>query len=518
MNGAFMANLDVLIIEDKERWQSLFKALLKKIDEDVNIAAAYFTDDAEPLFENNAYDLIILDLKVPKNESFKDARNSINLDLLKKIRKSPRNKLSAIIITSGYGKIPLVTESLRNNKVYNFLEKGNTFDNSSFIQNSKEAILQSRVWKFEKRQAQQYRFTIQLNKNLIIGCEVSGPKYNLLFLLETPVKFNCDEFARSCDDLNLFFLTSEGVKRWRPAAKAIGKQIFDALFNERLLLENLTKTLTKANSTDDVWICVQGSANALGVPFELMHNEKGYLSHRHIFTRKLNGYDISNKKGFHQFIDDLGEGEKLRVLIVGSNSDGTLSRVEEEIELVRNEIEKSLNHIGIEPAIACLSTEEATHRRVSEELKSGEYHILHFSGHGEFVRELPEESGLWLLDESGNQKMLNALQLYLLTLNSNLQFVFLNCCLSARTAGDEGRGEFYGIFDALARAEVPAVLGYRWTVLDKSALQLARKFYQNLWCLLSLEEALHTAKHEIKLEQGLDDEIWASPILLLQKS
>jgi CheY-like chemotaxis protein len=520
MKEAYMANLNVLIIEDLPRWQSLFKSLLKKINKNVNVNSAYNQAEAESYFENNTYDLIILDLKIPLNNLDKNFGTSINLDLLNKIRKSYRNKLCGIIITSAYGEISIVKDSLRLNKVYNFFEKGDTFDNSLFTQNLKEAIFQSRLWQIEEIVNNRYQLTIHLNKDSIIGCEVvHGTNISASHMLDRPKNFNCDEFARRGDNLNIFLSTSEGLQRWRPEAKAIGKEIYEQLFSERAFLENLYKAQSNTKSTNDLWIRLNGSANTLGVPFELMHNNLDYLSHQHIFTRSLTGYNIPHKKTFHLFLKDLEKSnETLRILIAGSNCDGLIPQVDAEIEILKAEITDSLNNLGINFKVEPLLTEEASYEKVSEALRSGNYHIFHFCGHGDFVNQMPENSGIWLLDKTGMPKKLGAAQLNLLTQNSNLQFIFLNCCLSAGTADRIGSGDFYGVFEALVRAGVPSALGYRWTVLDKSALQLARKFYQKLWRSFSPGESLYYARQEIKFEQGLNDETWASPVLLMQNS
>jgi CHAT domain-containing protein len=95
--------------------------------------------------------------------------------------------------------------------------------------------------------------------------------------------------------------------------------------------------------------------------------------------------------------------------------------------------------------------------------------------------------------------------------------VFLNCCLGARNASHVGRGDFYGMLEAVARAGVPTVLGYRWTVLDSSAMRLAEAFYETLWRTFSPGEALLEARIQATLgPKGLDDETWAAPVLVVQ--
>jgi CHAT domain-containing protein len=95
--------------------------------------------------------------------------------------------------------------------------------------------------------------------------------------------------------------------------------------------------------------------------------------------------------------------------------------------------------------------------------------------------------------------------------------VFLNCCLGARNASHLGRGDFYGMLEAVARAGIPTVLGYRWTVLDASAKRLAEAFYDSLWQTFSPGEALLEARIQATLGlKGLDDESWAAPVMVVQ--
>lgn len=71
--------------------------------------------------------------------------------------------------------------------------------------------------------------------------------------------------------------------------------------------------------------------------------------------------------------------------------------------------------------------------------------------------------------------------------------------------------------EAIARADVPNVVGYRWTVGDKAALQIAESFYSALWRTLSPAEAMRKARSLAATgSKGRDNYSWASPILLMQ--
>jgi CHAT domain-containing protein len=73
------------------------------------------------------------------------------------------------------------------------------------------------------------------------------------------------------------------------------------------------------------------------------------------------------------------------------------------------------------------------------------------------------------------------------------------------------------MLDALVRADVPSVLGYRWSVDDQGALKLAKAFYESLWKTLSPGRALLAARRSVSMEvTGSDDETWASPVLVQQ--
>ncbi len=178
-------------------------------------------------------------------------------------------------------------------------------------------------------------------------------------------------------------------------------------------------------------------------------------------------------------------------------------------------IKQDLDTLGIPYEITCLVGEDATHKNTKDTLLKGGYHIFHYAGHGRFNDTLPEISGPVLLDNDGTPRPLSAAELNLFVKDSGIQFVFLSCCLGARSAGQVGRGDFLGVIDALARADIPTVLGYRWTVGDESALHLAKSFYESLWRTFSPAESLLEARIYTAAE-GRDDDTWLSPVLLVQ--
>jgi CHAT domain-containing protein len=166
-----------------------------------------------------------------------------------------------------------------------------------------------------------------------------------------------------------------------------------------------------------------------------------------------------------------------------------------------------------------LAGKEATRSRIVEALQHGGYHIFHYSGHGYHQSVQPEISGIRTFDNDSAISFLTASDLTNLCRGTELRFAYLSCCLGACSAPQIQHGDFFGLFDALARADVPMVLGYRWEVGDISALNLAETFYKKLWRTLSPGEALFESRNEIS-QRGArrDNETWASPVLMTQNT
>ena len=119
---AYMADLNVLMVEDLERWRNLFDSALKEVDAK-NISCARHKEEARAYLENNTFDLIILDLRIPENEYDNGAPGPVNLNLLNEITTRGRNKLCGIIITSAHGDIALVNKAKRKLTSSIFLKK-----------------------------------------------------------------------------------------------------------------------------------------------------------------------------------------------------------------------------------------------------------------------------------------------------------------------------------------------------------------------------------------------------------
>lgn len=142
-------------------------------------------------------------------------------------------------------------------------------------------------------------------------------------------------------------------------------------------------------------------------------------------------------------------------------------------------------------------------------LTPGDYHVVHFIGHGVFDEERGEGC-LVFENERGGEYRLGERQLREIFCKRGLSLVFLNACETARG----GRADFNkGVAQALVSHGLPALVANQYSVLDASATSFARHFYASLAQGLSIGEGAREAR--IAVNYSLNGELidWAIPVL-----
>ena len=169
-------------------------------------------------------------------------------------------------------------------------------------------------------------------------------------------------------------------------------------------------------------------------------------------------------------------------------------------------------------------------QRVEDALAGGEFHILHFIGHGAAAkaedstvrgflafnaRPGPDGSSTEIdwVDHERIQVLLSP--------HASLRLVILNACEGARTSGRSPTGSgtsFIGLVPSILRAGVPAVIAMQYPIRDDVALQFADTFYRRLtagrWAG-HVDLALTLARSACYLNFP-DDRGFATPILFLR--
>jgi len=253
----------------------------------------------------------------------------------------------------------------------------------------------------------------------------------------------------------------------------------------------------------------------LGLPLEFVRsdNPPEYLILQHPLARFV--YDaIPKREALSPQM--LALTEKLRVLIIASNTQPPIDGVDAETQRLHN----YLRHQDCIPVdVELIPTERATYQHVREKLKKQSYDIVHYAGHGLYKAESPEESSLYFWageDKQGGVVPMQAAELKMLLGQSEARLVYLSSCYGT-AAGDKTAlldDDFLGLADAIVQAGVPSVLGFRWPVSDRGARRLALAFYRSLLEQGSPEIALWSARCELAIDRN--DTTWLSPILIHQ--
>lgn len=247
------------------------------------------------------------------------------------------------------------------------------------------------------------------------------------------------------------------------------------------------------------------STNDNDLPWELLHNGIQFLALSCPVGKRFVSKDPTRRDASQL------AGQPWKALLI-ANPTGDLEGTGEEAMLLADLMEKQLGAIP-PPHILC--QERATRKTVLGELSSGEYNLIHYSGHAFFNEHDPGASGLIL---TGGQ-ILTAREIQTTLRGSPL--VFLNACESAKAqetnSNDESPLVFgglntNGLASAFIQGGAQAFIGSLWVTYDDNACKFARYFYQGALRGDSIGEALRWARETIRNEQP-NDLVWASFVL-----
>lgn len=145
-------------------------------------------------------------------------------------------------------------------------------------------------------------------------------------------------------------------------------------------------------------------------------------------------------------------------------------------------------------------------------------HLFHFAGHGKL--ELTQSSvpgsyegkaSVVLEDEYGDEDMLDAELLAVELRDAGVRVAVLGAC---QTAQRDDVGMWSSVAESLLKAGLAAVVGMQFSVLDKSALCFAERFYGALAVGLSIDEAVAAGRVAVAVTG--DSRGWATPVLYLR--
>jgi hypothetical protein len=156
---------------------------------------------------------------------------------------------------------------------------------------------------------------------------------------------------------------------------------------------------------------------------------------------------------------------------------------------------------------------DATWAGLQDLLMDGEWHVLHYIGHGSF--DPGRDDGVLALERpDGRADLVSAGRMVDLLRRARPmpRLVILNSCASAAT----GVGDlFSGTAAALVRGGVPAVAAMQYKITDGAAIAFARGFYASIARGRGVDDAVSSGRVGIL---GLGDKTleWVTPVLYLR--
>jgi CHAT domain-containing protein len=317
-----------------------------------------------------------------------------------------------------------------------------------------------------------------------------------------------------------------GFAKWRRQVKREGERLYNDLIQEYPDLDRHLAIARQAAEKDpaNLTLIFEGPRHHLGIPYELLRERDAYLAIKHPLCRKVSGIQVRHTEMFDEFLFNLRKKKQaLRVLLIASDVDGRIPKVDQEIDELKAIITRQAQRLSMrmdDPKV--IHSNNATIQEVKKQLEHCKYHIVHYAGHSGFDEVSTENSGLrlWKQTFGGKEKVLvTARELGTWLAGSETRLFYLSSCTGAWTGNEQAfiNNDYLGIMDAVASGGIPYVFGFRWYVSDDTSRDFARTFYEDLFRRPhSPERAAWTARSTLYATYGERDETWASPILIAQ--
>ena len=291
------------------------------------------------------------------------------------------------------------------------------------------------------------------------------------------------------------------------APQQLGQQIFQAVFSGEVR-DSLARSLdlsSRAGSGLRIRLRLNDVPELSSLPWELMYDPASAR-----FLALSSASPLVRYLELPQTVQDLAVKPPLRVLVMLA-SPGGFTKLDIEAEWAR--LSEALRPLEQRGLVTLERLPDARLGTLQEQLRRGEYHVFHFSGHGAFD-EQSEDGVLVMADDAGNGQPVSARALGdLLRDHRSLRLAVLNSCQGARSAHDD---PFAGAAQGLVRAGIPAVVAMQFEIADRSAALFGRELYGALADGYPLDAALGEARKALANDESATALAWATPVLFMR--
>lgn len=304
-----------------------------------------------------------------------------------------------------------------------------------------------------------------------------------------------------------------GREAWRATVRQLGVHLYNGLLAvDAQLAACLVSARHQAGQPERLALVFEGSHSYLGVPYEILHDDREALAVCHPISRRVAGVIPQHRESFETLANRLrASGEPLHVLLIAA--DMRQPAADQEVAAVAETIYMQARRARLNVDIQVMSTRQSSLHAIREKLSGCTYHLVHFAGQIHSARSESESSGL--LFWAGHGAMLSTRALSRLFKTSQTRLFYLSAYAEACADCTPPRSGLE-IMSALALTGLPYVLGLRWYVPDLSRQRLACHFYRSLFTDPYVpERALLNARQAV-YERDRQDESWIAPLLVAQ--
>lgn len=285
--------------------------------------------------------------------------------------------------------------------------------------------------------------------------------------------------------------------------REVGQQLFEAVFAERVYGRYTASVQEAARRGEPLRVVLRlRAAELAALPWEAMFDPEAdeYLCQREPIVRYVETAQPSTP---------LPVNPPLRVLgLVSAPPDLARLDVAEE----RRRLTDAIDDLGRRRQVELTWASGGTWQSLQDMLLSGQWHVLHFIGHGGVDRGT---GVLALEDEHTGQASLVSSARFARLLHACRpvpRLVVLNSCQSGEAAADDLLSSTAA---ALVHSGISAVVAMQFAVSDPAALAFSRGFYQGLAHNHPVDEAVRLGRIAIDgtSENTLE---WVTPVLFLR--
>jgi tetratricopeptide (TPR) repeat protein len=285
---------------------------------------------------------------------------------------------------------------------------------------------------------------------------------------------------------------------------AYGQRLFSFLFGDGHDLANFLKFDTTYRRQARLTLKLHDNAAGLWrLPWEYLHDGRDFLALHGRFQLSRVPYGLAELRP-----DPVALPLRLLVIIAAPDDQQPLD-TEEEIGVIQAALDEAVraNRVQVE------YLDDATLPAIGETLRRFRPHLLHFTGHGLYERAAGR-SFLALESEDGRTQLAGIADLRPYLVDApELRLVCLSGCQTAQTSPADA---FSGVATGLLQSDLPAALAMQFSILDPSAIELARAFYSALAHgddLLAAMQQARLALRDFADGPGYD---WGIPALYLR--